>query len=107
MNPVRQITLGVVIASIAVARADVPFDAGKFGHMKAVLDVCGRVAPRQATGYMLEMKSLIADASRAVVDEATRTDAYQQAYESTRSTLSELESDAVATACSGYLKSAN
>ena len=107
MNLVSQIILGVAIAGIAVARADAPFDAGKFGHMKAVLDVCGRLAPRQASGYLLEMKSLIADASKAMVDEATRTDAYQQAYESTRSTLSELELDAVATTCDEYLKSAN
>lgn len=107
MKLVRLFIVAFTIASAAAAHAEVPFDAGKFGHMKAILDGCGRLAPRQASGYLLEMKSLIADATKAMVDEAVKTEAYQQAYAETRSQLSELAPDEVATACSGYLTTAN
>jgi len=90
-----------------LAWADFPFDVGKLGHMRAVLEICSRASPQAATYYMLQIKSLIGDASKSVVDEAARTDEYQQAYQSVRSDLSSLTKDGLEQECVSYLGSAN
>jgi hypothetical protein len=100
----------MVIAGLACTSAvlaDVPFDTGRLGRMKGILDACSRTNPQKASTLLLEMKTLIGDSTKAVVDEATRTEEYRQAYESIRSEIGNLSPDQVAGVCSAYLASSN
>lgn len=101
-----------VLASTMVlplsAGAGIPFDAAKLGYMRGVLDTCGNVAPQEASAYLMQMKSFVGDATRESVGEAMRTDEYQQAYASIRSSLHDQMSkqsrrEAVTT-CTSYLR---
>ncbi len=107
MKILHVLVLGGAIACPSVVLAELPFDAGKLGHMKGVLDVCSKTAPREASDYFLQMKSTIGNATKAMVDEAARTDEYQQAYQSVRSELSNKAQDEMATACTAYLTTTN
>jgi len=86
--------------------AEFPFDVGKLGHMRAVLEMCSRASPQAATYYMLQIKSLIGDASKDVVARAARTDEYQQEYQSVRSDLTSLTQEGLKQECVSYLESA-
>lgn len=101
------LVLGGAMICSPVALAELPFDAAKLGHMRAVLEVCSKVAPREASNYLLQMKSLIGKATKAMVDEAARTDEYQAAYQSVGSELSGKSHDELASACTSYLATAN
>jgi hypothetical protein len=101
------LVLGGVIAWPAVALAEIPFDPGRLGQMKGVLEVCSRVAPRAASEYLLQMKAVIGSATKAMVDEAARTEEYQQAYQSVRSEFSSLSQDGIVASCTSYLAATN
>ena len=107
MKILQVIVLAGAMIGPAVALADFPFDAGKLGRMKGILDVCSKATPRQASAYLLQIKSLIADTTKDMVNQATKTDEYQQAYQSIRSELSNLAPDDVAASCTSYLTTAN
>ena len=87
--------------------AATPINAGKLGHMKAVLEMCSRTSPQEASTYLLHMKTLIGDASRTAVNKAMRTDEYQEAYQSIHSEFSSLSESGIADACSSYFSSEN
>jgi len=95
-----------VMLCSSLAWAEFPFDVGKLGHMKAVLEMCSRASPQAATYYMLQIKSLIGDASKDVVARAARTDEYQQEYQVVRSDLSSLTQEGLKQECLSYLESA-
>lgn len=103
MKILRILVTGGVMACSTVTLADLPFDPGKLGHMRGVLDVCSRAMPRVASDYFLQIKSLIGDATKEMVAEAAKTEEYQQAYQSVRSELGNKAQDEVATACTSYL----
>lgn len=100
----------ILLASLAFAPkalAEATFDPGTLGHMKAVLDICGGVNRQEASQYLLQMKSMIGNASREDVQKAEKTQAYQIAYRSTRAELSGKAPRDLAAACSAYLSESN
>lgn len=107
MKTLRILIFAGAMAGSPLALAEAPFDVGKLGHMKGILDVCSKEAPQKASAYLLQMKSLIGTATKATVDEATRTEEYQQAYESVHSELSNMAQDEAVAACTSYLTATN
>jgi hypothetical protein len=107
MRILHILVLGGAMACPPVALADLPFDAGKLGHMKGILDVCSKATPRGASDYLLQMKAMIGAATKAMVDEAAKTEEYQQAYQSIRSEFSNMAQDEVVAACTSYLTTKN
>ena len=105
MKALHIVVLGGTFACSSAALADFPFDAGTLGRMKGILDTCSSASPQKASAYLLQMKSLIGDAKKAAVDEATGTEEYKQAYESIRSELGNMPPDEVSQACNGFLTS--
>ncbi len=91
----------------ALALADPAFDVAQLGRMNGILKVCGRVNPQQASKYLLQIKALIGDATRETVDEATRSEQYQQAYEAITDELGNLGPDELVQACDRYFASSN
>jgi len=106
MKIFRSMVFVSVMLCSPLVSAEYPFDVGELGHMRAVLEMCSRASPQAATYYMLQIKSLIGDASKDVVDKAARTDKYQQEYQSIRSELSSLTQDGLKQECTSYLGSA-
>lgn len=92
---------GMLVATPTWAASSV--DAGKLGHMRGVLDTCTRVNPQQASQYLLQMKAMIGDATKQMVDEAAQTDEYQQAYQSVTDELHDMSADEMSKNCSLYL----
>lgn len=107
MKLLRMITIASLLAGSSVAMAGFPFDVGKLGHMRAVLEMCSRTSPHAATTYLLQIKSLIGKADKATVDKASRTEEYQTEYQSTRAEFNSLTQEGVVHACEGYLTSTN
>ncbi len=103
MKLLHTLILAGVIASPSLAHANTSFDAGQFGHMKGVLDICGKSNLREASAYLLEMKAMIGDATKEMVNEATSTGEYQQAYQGILAELSSMTPDEMAHACTAYL----
>ena len=107
MKTLYILVLGGALACSPVVLADAPFDAGKLGYMRGVLDTCSSVAPQQASAYLLQMKTFVGSASRETVSNAMRTDEYQQAYQSIRSRLrdemSTMSRNQAAATCASYL----
>lgn len=94
---------GGTMAFTSLAHANTSFDAGQFGHMKGVLDVCSRVYLRESSAYFLEMKAMIGDATKEMVNEAAATGEYQQAYQHVLAELSSMTPEEMAQACTAYL----
>lgn len=85
------------------APAQSTFDPGTLGHMRAVLELCSKSDWQEASQYLLQMKSMIGNASRQTVEKAEKSEAYRIAYQSVRSELSNRDPRDLAAACSGYL----
>lgn len=85
------------------ALADATVDPETLGHMKAVLDTCSKVNRQEASQYLLQMKAMIGAASRDSVNTAEKTQAYQIAYQSVRSELTNSDPQDFAAACNAYL----
>ncbi len=107
MKILHMLALGAAMAVLSLALADPAFDAGQFGRMKGILDVCGRVNARDASQYLLQMKAMIGSATKAEVDQAAKTDEYQQAYQAITTELNNMDTDAKVQACSGYLSASS
>lgn len=103
MKILHMLSLGAAMAVLSLALADPAFDAGQLGRMKGILEVCGQVNARDASQYLLQMKALIGNATKEEVDQAAKTDEYQQAYQSITTELNNMDPDAKVQACSGYL----
>ncbi len=90
-----------------IALADSSFDAAKLGYMKGVLDSCSGIAPQEASGYLLQIKSYLGSATKDSVSKTMQTDEYRQAYQSIRDKLKEemsnMSRDQEAAACTSYL----
>lgn len=98
--------LVTTVACPSLAVAETTFDAAQLGRMQGILSVCGRVSPRQASTYLLQIKAYIGDASKESVDQATRTDEYQQAYQAVTSELHSMEKEDLERACGSYFAAA-
>lgn len=106
----KRLNAGVILVSLLFtvnALAEATFDPETLGHMKAVLDNCGRVNRQEASQYLLQMKAMIGPASRDSVREAERTQAYQIAYQSVRAQLDNTAPRDLALTCRAYLAERN
>lgn len=101
------ITLAFLIVAPRALLAQAMFDPGTLGHMKGVLELCGGVNRREASQYLLQMKSMIGNASRDTVKKAEKTQAYQIAYQSVKAELNGKTPRDLAAACSVYLSERN
>ncbi len=107
MKTVNFLVLAGVMAYPQLALAESTVDAAQLGRMQGILNVCTRVNPREASKYLLQIKALIGDASKQSVDQATRTEEYQQAYQAVTEELKNMAPDEMAQACNRYLTAAN
>ena len=96
-----------LLCGTALVDAQAAIDPATLGHMKAVLALCSRSNPQKASEYLLQMKSMIGDATREAVEQASRSDSYASAYESVRSDLGSRAPEDVGRVCDSYLSSAN
>ncbi len=104
---VHILVLACALAVPAITAANPAFDEGELGRMRGILDTCGKVNALEASHYLLQMKALIGNATRSEVDQAARTEAYQQAYQAVTAELGSLDRDAMIQACNGYLGTSN
>ncbi len=107
MKTVIFLVLAGVMAYPQFALAESTVDAAQLGRMQGILNVCTRVNPREASKYLLQIKALIGDASKQAVDQAARTEEYQQAYQAVTEELKNMAPDEMAQACNRYLTAAN
>ncbi len=106
----KRLHAGVILVSLLFALnalAEAPFDPETLGHMKAVLDSCGRVNRQAASEYLLQMKAMIGPATRDSIKKAERTQAYQIAYQSVHSQLANSDPQDFAVICKAYLAGGN
>ena len=99
----KMLHLIVALAWTSVVLAEQTIDAWTLGQMQGTLEVCSAVSPQDAAQYLLQMKALIGNATKDMVDEARRTADYQQAYQSTRSDLTGMTPASRASACKAGL----
>ncbi len=105
MKTLRMCVIAAALVCPALALAEGTVDAAQLGHMQAVLKSCSRVDPRQASSYLLQIKALVGDATKEEVDQATRRDEYQQAYQAVTDELAGMDKEAMERACANYLAS--
>ncbi len=106
MRMACSVLMAGLLCATAAIDAQAAVDPAALGHMKAVLALCTRSNPQKASEYLLQMKSMIGDATREAVEQASRTDAYAGAYESVRSDLGSRAPEDVGRVCDSYLSSA-
>lgn len=99
----HMILVAAAMACSSFVMADPGFDAGQLGRMRGILDTCRKVDPVDASHYLLQMKSLVGNATKQEVDEAMRTEAYDQAYQAVVTELANMDPDGRAKTCTGYL----
>ncbi len=97
------LVLAGVMACSPVALAESTVDAAKLGRMNGILNVCTSVNPQQASKYLLQIKALIGDATKQAVNAATKTEEYQQAYQTVTEELKNMAPDEMSQACNRYL----
>ncbi len=107
MKTMQVSVLVLAMASSTLSLADTSFDTRQFGRMKGILNACTSVNPREASRYLLQIKALIGDATKETVDQVTRTEEYQQAYQTVTEELGSMVQDDMAKACNNYLASTN
>lgn len=105
-KPLCLCLLAAAAACPSLALADTTFDAAQLGRMQGILSACSRVSPRQASNYLLQIKAFIGDASKESVDQAARTDEYQQAYQAVTNELRAMEKEDRERACASYFAAA-
>ncbi len=103
MKTVHMILVAAAIAASTLVLADPGFDAGQFGRMRGILDTCSKFDAVGASHYLLQMKSLIGNATKQDVDEAMKTETYQEAYQAVVTELANMDPDGREKACTGYL----
>jgi len=82
-------------------------DPGQLGRMRGILSACSSVNPREASKYLLEIKTLIGDATKETVDQVARAEEYKQAYHDVTEELGSMSRDEMARACTNYLATTN
>ena len=102
MKKSHLLCLGIMLGMPIVSTAQ-SFDPGTLGHMKAVLDSCGRVNPQKASQYLLQMKAVIGGATKSEINQPAKTQEYQAAYQSVHEKLGGLTQEGVAAQCESYL----
>lgn len=107
MKTMHVFVLVMAMAYSTLSQADTSFDIRHFGRMKGILSTCTSVNPREASKYLLQIKALIGDATKETVDQVTRTEEYQQAYQTVTAELGSMVQDDMAKACNDYLASTN
>lgn len=95
----------MMISPVVLAESTV--DAVQLGRMQGILNVCTRVNPREASKYLLQIKALIGDASKRAVDQAAKSEEYQQAYQAVTEELKNMAPDDMVQACNRYLGAAS
>jgi len=103
MKLMHTLVLSGLIAAATAASAETSLDNWKLGRMQGILDMCRSASPQQATQYLLQMKSAIGDATRQMVNQAAKTEQYQQAYQQVRAELSGMAHTERAQACQAYM----
>lgn len=103
MKTTLAILLVLAAGCPSLALADPSFEVAQFGRMNGILNSCSRVNAQQASKYLLQIKALIGDANREAVDEARKSEPYQQAYQAITEELGNLGHDELAQACDRYL----
>ncbi len=103
MKTVHMMLVATAIVASSLVLADPGFDAGELGRMRGILDTCSMFNAVGASRYLLQMKSLIGNASKQEVDEAIKTGAYQDAYQAVVTELGNMDPNEREKACTGYL----
>ncbi len=101
------ILVAAAIVASSLVLADPGFDVGQLGRMRGILDTCSKFNAVDASRYLLQMKSLIGNASKQEVDEATKTGTYQEAYQAVVTELDNMDLNDREKACTGYLTVSN
>lgn len=107
MKTMQVFVLVMAMASPTITLADTSVDTRQFGRMKGILSACSSVNPREASKYLLQIKTLIGDATKDTVDQAARTEEYKQAYHDVTVELGSMNRDDMARACADYLAATN
>ncbi|OIR16360.1 hypothetical protein GALL_30820 [mine drainage metagenome] len=107
MKTMQVFVLVMAMAYPTITLADTSVDTGQFGRMKGILSACSSVNPREASKYLLEIKTLIGDATKETVDQASRSEEYKQAYHDVTEELGSMSRDDMARACKNYLATRN
>lgn len=107
MKTVHMILVAAAVAASTLVLADPEFDAGQLGRMRGILESCSRFDSVGASHYLLQMKTVIGNATKQEVDEAMKTDSYQEAYRTVVTELANMDPDEREKACTGYLTVSN
>lgn len=107
MKTMQVFVLVMAMAYPTITLADTSIDTRQFGRMKGILSACSSVNPREASKYLLKIKTVIGDATKETVDQATRTEEYKQAYHAVTEELGSMGHDEMARTCTDYLAAAN
>lgn len=107
MKAMQVFALVMAMAYPTISLADTSVDSSQFGRMKGILSACSSVNPREASKYLLQIKTLIGDATKETVDQAARTEEYKQAYHDVTEELGSMNRDDMARACADYLAVTN
>ncbi len=107
MKTMQVFALVMAMAYPTISLADTSIDISQFGRMKGILSACSGVNPREASKYLLQIKTLIGDATKETADQATRTEEYKQAYHDVTEKLGSMGHDEMARACTDYLAETN
>jgi hypothetical protein len=107
MKTMQVFALVMAMAYPTISPADTQVDSSQFGRMKGILSACSGVNPREASKYLLQIKTLIGDATKETVDQASRTEEYKQAYHDVTEELGSMNRDDMGRACTNYLATTN
>ncbi len=106
----KRIQILVFVAALAYPAIDFAsssVDPGQLGRMRGILTACSSVNPREASKYLLEIKTVIGDATKETVDQIAGAEEYKQAYHDVTEELGSMNRDEMARACTNYLATTN
>lgn len=97
--------LGLALGLASLAQAEEPTlpDPQSFGAMEGILNKCAELDPAHASQYRDRVKLVTQGASDKVVNDIRKSDAYQQAYDSTVKSIAEVAGQDAVKACKGSL----
>ncbi len=107
MKRIQVLVLVTAMTYPTIDFADPSVDPGQLGRMRGILSACSSVNPREASKYLLEIKTLIGDATKETVDQVTKAEEYKQAYHDITGELGSMSRDEMARACTNYLATTN
>jgi hypothetical protein len=91
--------LVAAVALSQVAQAQAPVSAQALGAAQGVLDFCSRVDPEDERAFDKQSKSLFKGMTERSIDQAQKSDAYKNGYQTLKSVLSELPLTNIRAAC--------